>query len=196
MNDIVFAAHAVTLCIVTLSQYFVPQLWGFDRAPGTRPSRLMLGVLSGSILAVGIIILVVMGAEPDADPKTSWAWLDVIYTISFVKLFITLIKYAPQLVYNIRNRSTKGWSISQILLDFAGGVLSIAQLGIDSWLQQDWSGITGNPVKFGLGNVSMIYDIFFITQHFVLYRDDGSQPKNGERDALLERGDVQDRRLD
>lgn len=64
-----------------------------------------------------------------------------------------------------------GWSIWQILLDISGGVLSIMQLLIDSSLQDDWSGITGNPIKLGLGNVSIFFDIIFITQHYGVYRD-------------------------
>ncbi|KAK8066444.1 cystinosin [Apiospora hydei] len=205
-NDIVFAAHAVVLCTVTTSQYFLPSLWGFERAPGTRPSRGILAVTAGSILAVCVIVFVVAGSDPGADARTSWAWLDAIYTISYVKLLVTLIKYAPQLLTNYRNRSTKGWSIWQILLDFSGGTLSIAQQGIDSYLQRDWSGITGNPVKFALGNVSMLYDVFFMTQHYVLYRDDNGSgdggdkrddDNRGERDSLLERSDApRNRRLD
>ncbi|KAI1466477.1 PQ loop repeat-domain-containing protein [Daldinia caldariorum] len=194
VNDIVFAAHAFIICLILTTQYFLPALWGFDRAPGTRPSRLILGVASGSFLAVAIIILVVLSTPSDSDPKTSWTWLDVVYTISYVKLLITLVKYAPQLVYNFKNHSTKGWSIWQILLDFLGGILSIAQLVIDSWLQGDWSGVTGNPVKFALGNVSMLYDLVFMTQHYILYRED-DPAKNSEEDSLLERGDER-RRLD
>lgn len=194
VNDVVFAAHALVVCAVLTTQYFFPAIWGFERAPGTRPSRLMLGVATGSFIAVAIIVCVVLSAPPDADPKTAWAWLDVVYTVSYVKLLITLVKYAPQLAYNFRNRSTKGWSIGQILLDFLGGILSIAQLLLDSWLQGDWSGVTGNPTKFALGNVSMLYDLVFMTQHYVLYRDDGTA-KDGERDSLLERGEDR-RRLD
>lgn len=99
-----------------------------------------------------------------------------------------MVKYAPQLIHNTRNRSTKGWDIRQILFDFSGGLLSIAQLGIDSYLQHDWSGVTGNPVKFFLGNVSMFYDLLFMGQHYCLYRDDGS-PEDGERQSLLGRGE-------
>ncbi|KAI1391077.1 PQ loop repeat-domain-containing protein [Hypoxylon trugodes] len=194
VNDIVFAAHAFLICTVLLTQYFLPSLWGFDRAPGTRPSRLGLGIVSGSAVAVAIIIFVVTSVPEGADPATAWAWLDVIYTISYVKLLITFVKYAPQLVYNFRNRSTKGWSIWQVLLDFLGGILSIAQLVIDSYLQGDWSGVTGNPVKFALGNVSMLYDLVFMAQHYVIYRDDGTV-KDGEADSLLERGEDR-RRLD
>ncbi|KAI0123019.1 hypothetical protein BJ170DRAFT_122408 [Xylariales sp. AK1849] len=195
-NDIVFAGHAVVVCAFTTSQYLLPSLWGFERSPGTKPSRGILGVATGSVLAVAIITFVVAGTDPAADAARSWAWVDVVYTISYVKLFVTLIKYAPQLYYNAVNRSTKGWSIGQILLDFVGGILSIAQQGIDSWLQGDWSGITGNPVKFALGNISMLYDICFMTQHFVLYRgNEGPSPKDGEREALLEHGE-DERRLD
>ncbi|RWA06325.1 hypothetical protein EKO27_g8778 [Xylaria grammica] len=151
-NDVTFAVHALILTAILNTQYFLPSIWGFEKSAVRRPSRLITGVFTGCITGVVLIILVVAAQPPSADPKTSWAWLDVIYVISYVKLLVTVVKYVPQLVHNTRNRSTKGWDISQILLDFAGGLLSIAQLGIDSYLQHDWSGVTGNPVKFFLGN--------------------------------------------
>lgn len=93
----------------------------------------------------------------------------------------------PQVLTNYRNGSTEGWSIAQILLDFAGGLLSIAQLGIDSYLQNDWSGITGNPVKLALGNISMFFDVIFIVQHYYLYRGQASKELTvGEEDPLLD----------
>ncbi|KAI8623786.1 cystinosin [Xylariaceae sp. FL1651] len=193
-NDIAFAIHAVILTTVLNTQYFLPSIWGFEQTIARRPSRFITGVFGGSIIGVLAIIFVVASQPSDADPKTSWAWLDVIYVISYVKLLVTVVKYAPQLLHNSQNRSTKGWDISQILLDFTGGLLSIAQLGIDSYLQHDWSGVTGNPVKFALGNVSMIYDLMFMGQHYCLYRDQNAA-KDGERETLLERGD-NDRRLD
>lgn len=52
-------------------------------------------------------------------------------------------------------------------MDFAGGILSLMQLLIDSSLQADWSGLTGNPVKLGLSNISLFFDIIFILQHYV-----------------------------
>ena len=83
------------------------------------------------------------------------------------------------MIANFRRKSTIGWSITQQLLDFSGGILSLLQLVIDSALQADWSGLTGNPVKFGLANISLIFDIVFILQHFVLY---GPVNEQGERD--------------
>ena len=62
-----------------------------------------------------------------------------------------------------------GWSIHNILLDISGGVLSLAQLVLDSSLQSDWSGLTGNPVKFFLSQIAIVFDIVFIAQHYVLY---------------------------
>lgn len=210
-NDVVFAAHAVVLCAVTTSQYFAPGLWGFDRAPGTRPSRGILGVVTGSVAAVVFVALLVTARAGDRGDSNNnnnagaeWAWLDVVYAVSYVKLLVTLIKYAPQLLTNYRNQSTRGWSIWQVLLDLAGGILSIAQQGIDSWLQRDWSGITGNPVKFALGNASLVYDSVFMVQHYVLYRGADAAPApaafegksrwTSEEEPLLVDGDDECRR--
>lgn len=102
--------------------------------------------------------------------------------MSYVKLLVTFVKYIPQVLTNYRNRSTAGWSIAQILLDFMGGILSISQLSIDSYLQRDWSGITGNPVKLALGNVSICFDVIFIVQHYVIYAGKG---KHDEENPLL-----------
>jgi cystinosin len=152
----------------------------------------MLGIASGCLVGV-LLTWVLVGAVPThsdsgragggsssrRDPAVDWCDLDVVYAVGYVKLVITLIKYTPQVAANWRNKSTRGWSIWQILLDLAGGVLSIAQLGIDSYLQGDWSGVTGNPVKFALGNVSILYDTVFMVQHYVLYRHAGRDGKRG-----------------
>ena len=107
------------------------------------------------------------------------------YAAGYAKLVITVIKYIPQAWTNYKRKSTTGWSIWQILLDLVGGVLSIAQLLIDSSLQDDWTGLTGNPVKFALGNVSIIFDIIFMCQHYWLYGDHSGAIDAGERRGLL-----------
>jgi cystinosin len=101
----------------------------------------------------------------------------------------------PQILTNFGNRSTYGWSIEQILLDFLGGILSIAQLGIDSYLQHDWSGVTGNPVKFALGIFAIFFDIIFMVQHYCLYRGakgkeitESEIEQGSEEDPLLGNG--------
>lgn len=194
-NDITFALHALVLSIVTTSQYLARPLWGFPSDVGVRPSRFILGVATGCFLGV-LATYFVVASSPGTDPASDWCALDVIYAVGYVKLIVTLIKYAPQVLKNWRNKSTEGWSIWQILLDLMGGFLSIAQQGIDSWLQRDWSGITGNPVKFALGNIALVYDSMFIVQHYLLYRDAGSRRQSGaarEDDRLL---NDEERRLD
>src|SRR5436305_3231396 len=89
----------------------------------------------------------------------------------------------PQVWVNYKRQSTKGWSIWQILLDVTGGVLSILQLVIDSSLQADWSGIMGNSVKLGLGNVSIFFDLIFIMQHYFLYTTPENPEVGGNEDG-------------
>lgn len=122
--------------------------------------------------------------SPSNNPPPS---TQQVYATGYIKLLITLIKFIPQIYTNYLRQSTFGWSIAQVLLDLLGGVCSIAQLLIDSSLQNDWSGLTGNPVKFGLGNISFVVDAVFMVQHYVLYRgrDDGGEVEEGERRGLL-----------
>lgn len=77
-----------------------------------------------------------------------------------------------------------------MLLDLVGSVFSLGQLFIDASLQGSWEGVTGNPVKFGLGNISIVFDIIFMYQHYILYRvlakDEESEGHwNAEQERLL-----------
>ncbi|PFH55957.1 hypothetical protein XA68_17327 [Ophiocordyceps unilateralis] len=223
-NDLLFALHALILSVLTASQYLFRRAWGFHPAAGTRPTRFMVGIAGGCIVALLFTYALVLsekhsphlgrpgGNHPSssssspsssaaaapswlffvavADPAAASAWceLDLVYAAGYVKLVITLVKYTPQIVANARNRSTVGWSIWQVLLDVLGGLLSIAQQAVDSYLLRDWSGISGNPVKFALGNASLFFDSIFIAQHYLLYPSHPAAAKTAERDPLL-RGD-------
>lgn len=45
-------------------------------------------------------------------------------------------------------------------------------LCVSEWLTAvgDWSGLTGNPAKFFLSQISIAFDVVFIVQHYILYR--------------------------
>lgn len=60
-------------------------------------------------------------------------WLDFLTFCSYVKLSITLIKYIPQAYYNYKRKSTVGWSIGNIFLDFTGGILSMLQMILNAY---------------------------------------------------------------
>ncbi|KAJ5921666.1 hypothetical protein N7454_009140 [Penicillium verhagenii] len=165
-NDLAFAVHAVILSVVVYTQFW-PIIWGLQVSRFQRISRPMAGLFWGSVLAPVIVIWIVLSKSPDGgyDPS-AWAWIDVIYSFSYIKLVITVVKYIPQAWMNYRRQSTLGWNINQILLDLAGGVLSLLQLVMDSSLQGDWSGITGNP-------------------HYILYPGAGFKPVSGTSDPDL-----------
>ena len=88
----------------------------------------------------------------------------------------------PQVWDNYQRKSTEGWSIAQILFDITGGVLSLLQLIIDASFQGDWGGITGNPLKFGLSNISIAFDLIFIVQHFMLYGNNGDSSTESDEE--------------
>jgi len=71
---------------------------------------------------------------------------------------------------NFSRKSTDGWAIQNVLLDFLGGSLSVLQQILDASATNDWSAFAGDPAKFALGNLSMIFDVVFMVQHYILYR--------------------------
>lgn len=87
-----------------------------------------------------------------------------------IKALLTIIKYAPQSWHNYRRKSTQGLSITMFILDFAGAILSIIQLVIDSAAAGDWSTVLANPAKFALGNVTIFFNLLSFYQHYYLYR--------------------------
>jgi len=155
-NDVFFPIHAVFACAVTIVQCCI-----YERA-GQTVSRLCLGLLAAIFLFVVIILILTLSSVI--------IWLDFLTYCSYVKLGITLIKYCPQAYMNYRRKSTVGWSIGNILLDFTGGSLSMLQMFLIAHNNDDWASLFGDPTKFGLGLFSVIFDIFFMVQHYVLYR--------------------------
>merc|ERR1712187_137427 len=109
-------------------------------------------------------------------------WLSYITGLSLLKEAISVVKYCPQVWLNYQRKSTKGWSISNVLLDFSGGLLSIAQLLLDAGMSGDWTGVTGNPAKFLLGNLSMIFDVIFMVQHYILYTEEPKTASDSKAD--------------
>jgi len=197
-NDFLFAAHGALMCTIIYSQFF-PSVWGFKVGRTQRISRAVLGIFWGLVVSVMTVVLLVLWlGENGADDASGWAWIDVvsgpadvlaswanvpqIYALGYVKLTTVFLKYIPQAWVNYKRKSTVGWSIYPILLDFSGGWLSLAQLVIDSALQNDWTGLTGNPVKFGLGNITIVFDVIFFLQHYVFYRDSKTQRVDDEVD--------------
>jgi len=164
-NDVMFSGHAFVLTGVTLLQiaiyYDYPKL---DRSD--RTLRIIV-VICMAIILVGAGVLALIIA---IQSERICTWLTYIMVLSQVKVVITVCKYCPQVWLNFRRKSTEGWNIYNVILDFTGGLLSNLQLLLDARIENNWSLITGDPVKLLLGNISMVFDIIFAVQHYCLYR--------------------------
>ena len=161
LNDVFFAVHAVVLMLVVIIQCLM-----YER--GNQSIALWAILFMGISLVVFAVLLVLAIIN-------QFSWLSFIYFFSYLKLTITIIKYVPQAVMNYQRKSTVGWSIHNIFLDFTGGILSIGQMFLLSINFNDWQSTFGNPVKLGLGLFSILFDILFIIQHYVLYKNSESE---------------------
>ncbi|XP_075710507.1 cystinosin isoform X2 [Rhinoderma darwinii] len=155
-NDVFFSLHAVLLTLVTIVQCCI-----YERG-AQKVSKVAVGVLIIAWLFAFFVLFVAVAGKVN--------WLQFLFGFSYIKLAITLIKYFPQAYMNFRRKSTEGWSIGNVLLDFTGGSFSIIQMFLQSYNNDEWKLIFGDPTKFGLGLFSIIFDIVFITQHYCLYR--------------------------
>lgn len=112
-NDVAFAAHAMILSALTLSQY-VPAIWGFDkegkRGPGARISKEILGITVGSFILVGIVALTV-AVRHDEDPKTGFAWIDVVsLLIPTFALCVLISLWLCRFILSLMSSSSSLWS--------------------------------------------------------------------------------------
>uniref|UniRef100_G1SU94 Cystinosin n=1 Tax=Oryctolagus cuniculus TaxID=9986 RepID=G1SU94_RABIT len=155
-NDVFFSLHAVVLTLIVLVQCCM-----YERG-GQRVSKPAIGFLLLSWLFAFITMIVAaVGAT---------MWLQFLFCFSYIKLAVTLVKYFPQAYMNFYYKSTEGWSIGNVLLDFTGGSFSLLQMFLQSYNNDQWTLIFGDPTKFGLGVFSIFFDVVFFIQHFCLYR--------------------------
>lgn len=50
--------------------------------------------------------------------------------LGYGKLLLSLFKCTPQIYWNYRRKSTRGWSISMVLMDLIGAAFSMASGGL------------------------------------------------------------------
>jgi len=169
-NDIAFALHAIFITLVTIGQCFI-----YERG-GQKNSKTALLIIAAMWVSIFINLFLAVGGA------TSWLWF--IYWLSYVKLVITLLKYIPQAYMNFYRKSTVGWSIGNVLLDLSGGVLSFLQMFLLAFHSNNWESFYGNPTKLGLSIISILFDLLFITQHYVLYPKKGRKYENLKQEGL------------
>ena len=180
-NDVAFALHAFLLSVFYYGQIMYYNTIETIDERGNPPHHLSPWT---AILLLGITILCVRDAVLVSFAINGHQFIDYLYMLSSIKLIITIVKYMPQVLLNFSRKSTAGWNVWNVLLDFAGGILSLLQLLLDALAMNDFSAITGNWVKFGLSLVSIFFDVIFMTQHYVLYPDQISSLEQEEYESL------------
>lgn len=176
LPDLSFSAFGVAMNLIVLAQMaaFDPQWW--------RLSWIWAGILASLVTAAcgGAVAAGVGGIS----------WLSYVTALSWVKLAATLIKYTPQVILNARRRATRGFHVLGVSLDLAGSVLSLVQLGLDCYLAGSFSLVVGDPAKFGLGLLTMLFDCMLIGQHWCynnagVENADESTPQSTAEELLL-----------
>ncbi|CAJ0573951.1 unnamed protein product, partial [Mesorhabditis spiculigera] len=157
LNDVVFAAHALIFSFVYAFQACIYER-GSQRL---HPFYYITGVIYifGSVSVLGLLAVGIITR------------LQIANIFSYVKILVTTPMYLPQLYFNYTRKSTSGFAIEAIWLDFSGGVLSFLQMVLQAWNVNDWSNFTGNPVKFALALITMFLDSLFFFQHYIIYRN-------------------------
>ena len=175
-EDIGFAGHALLLTIITICQYF------YYRDSEDKEQKVNLFTINIlSVMIWGAFLLILLESilnyyDPHVKKGAKYVFNSLIY-LGWCKVIISLIKYIPQVYSNYKRKSTIGWNIHNILLDFTGGILSFIQNIIDynnfSIIRDGESG-TLNIAKFAISFVAIFFDIVFMTQHYCLYSDSNS----------------------
>ncbi|XP_027351732.1 cystinosin homolog isoform X1 [Abrus precatorius] len=154
-NDVAFSIHAVLLTAITLFQIAI-----YERG-SQKVSKISVGIVSVAWLTAAVCFFVALSNH-------SWLWLLSIF--NSIQVVMTIVKYIPQAIMNFVRKSTDGFSIGNILLDFSGGIANYGQMVVQSIDQNSWINFYGNIGKVLLSLVSVFFDIIFIIQHYVLYR--------------------------
>ena len=178
IQDIFFAAHALLLTILTLIQI----LYFYDPKDKLQKiSNITITIVLVLIWGAILLTIVEYGFEyydPHVKKDRKYIFNSLVYLV-WSKVFISLIKYIPQCVSNFRRKSTIGWNIHNILLDFTGGALSFGQNIIDSCrdafsVTSDGQSKPLNIAKYALSFISIFFDIIFMVQHYILFKNSNS----------------------
>ncbi|KAK9739196.1 PQ loop repeat [Popillia japonica] len=156
-NDIIFSVHASCLTIITGIQCLI---YESNKQSISNIVKCQHGFIAAVLAVTAVLVSLKCGL-----------WLDFIYMCSYVKLVLTLTKYIPQAYMNYRRKSTVGWNIYNVVADFTGGLFSINQMFLNAHNFDEWESLLQNPTKFWLGIVSICFDVVFLIQHYILYRD-------------------------
>lgn len=100
-------------------------------------------------------------------------YINPVSSMGYGKLLLSFIKYSPAVYWNWKRKSTKGWSIFNILLDLVGAAFSMTSGGLSVS-----NGL--NITKLVLAFLTIFYDLIFVFQHYCLYNKKSVDEKKEE----------------
>ena len=118
-------------------------------------------------LLFGSVTLVLVGVLLSSASVISW--LQTVYLLGYIKTFLGLVKYAPQALLNYRRKSTEGFAVGMMIFDLIGGSASLLQMVFIAVNNDDPASLTGNPGKLGTGVVTVVFEIIFLVQKYLVY---------------------------
>ncbi|KAH7544631.1 cystinosin homolog [Ziziphus jujuba] len=154
LSDVAMAIHALLLTLFAMFQVAI-----YERG-GQKFSKICIVLVASVWLTAGICFFIAL-------PTNSWLWL--VYILNTIQVFMTVIKYAPQAIMNFLRKSTDGFSIFYILFDFTGDVANLAQMAVQSINQGSLVNFYGNIGKTMICLLSILFDLIFMSQHYLLY---------------------------
>ena len=155
VQDIVYSISSYVVVIV-----FLFQIYRFGSTGITTFAKLYCFALL-SFLAKAALENVISDGAGNAQ---------FVSQLARIHLACALIKYIPQVHYNYSRKSTEGYSITAVWLDFTGAVLLLLQMFFDGIIRHKWSlMITLNIPKFVLCFEVILFNLIYAFQHYVLY---------------------------
>ncbi|XP_054790048.1 cystinosin homolog isoform X2 [Prosopis cineraria] len=148
-NDVAFSTHSAIMTSIVLSQ-----------RGSQKFSMYAIGIVSVVLFIAAICFFIALH-------DNSWLWLISIF--NSIQVCMTLIKYMPQAFMNFLRKSTDGFSIGGVLLDFSGGIFNYSQMAVQSIDQGSWVNFFGTVGKVFISLVTIFYDSVLLFQHYVLY---------------------------
>ena len=103
------------------------------------------------------------------------SWFDLFMYVPWVRLFIAVFKYVPQIITNYSLKSISGLSIFMVLIEFLVGFAVVGQMTIDVINYNDVSLLVGNFSKFFDGFCTFSGNLAFIIQFILWHGKDSSQ---------------------
>ena len=159
--DVMFSIVTMTIFILLVIQYVY---FGDGDKNVSNSSKVWLGIV---VLCIVTLIVLAMAKVI--------SWFELFMYVPWVRLFIAVFKYVPQIITNYSLKSISGLSIFMVLIEFLVGFAVVGQMTIDVINYNDESLLVGNFSKFFDGFCTFSGNLAFIIQFILWHGKDSSQ---------------------